>query len=108
MLRNFHATSCFPLGSPEFYLELRLAPKSTGAEGGVRGMNRSCRAQAPAGKCREADGRKERFGMVFRKKRTGQARCPGVTHSTGIPAQAWPHGSGHARLGAKPSAEALA
>lgn len=78
MLRNFHATSCSPLGSPGFYPELRLAPKSTGAEGGVRGMNRSCRAQAPAGKCREADGRKE--GLAWSSERRGQAR-PGALES---------------------------
>lgn len=71
-----------PWGPLGFYPELRLAPKSTGAEGGVRGMNRSCRAQAPAGKCREADGRKE--GLAWSSERRGQARLGALESHTAL------------------------
>lgn len=75
MLRNFHATSCFP-GVPRFYPELRLAAKSTGAEGGGERYEQILKSPCLRGKCREADGRKERFGMVFRKKSDRPGQVP--------------------------------
>lgn len=87
-------------GVPGFIWGSSQPLENTGAERAVGDVTRTCRAQVPWGRCRETLGRKERLAGSPGKGRT-RARYPRVTHSTGVPAQAWPHVSRHAGAGCR-------